>query len=81
MLLQPETLYVYAAIIHDMMDKSSATYVTIWTINKFKKNNMEILCEVSDRLTVHTSMSWSSENFLKPTLIQFRFLLTKIHDP
>jgi len=33
MLLQSETLYVYTAVIHDQMDKSNATYVTIWTIN------------------------------------------------
>ena len=44
-------------------------------------DNMEILCEVSDTLTVHTSLSRSSENFLKSTLIKFRFLLTKLHDP
>ena len=33
MLLQSEILYVYTAVIHDTMDKSNATYVTIWTIN------------------------------------------------
>ena len=33
MLLQSEALYVYTAVIHDMMDISNATYVTIWTIN------------------------------------------------
>ena len=33
MLLQSETLYVYTAVIHDTMDKSNATYVTILTIN------------------------------------------------
>jgi hypothetical protein len=44
-------------------------------------DNMQILCEVSDSLTAHTSISWSSENFLKSTLIKCRFLLTKIHIP
>jgi len=40
MLLQFETLYVYTAVIrvHDMMDKSNATYVTIWTI----KNSIQL---------------------------------------
>jgi hypothetical protein len=33
MMLQSETLYVYTAVIRDMMDKSNATYVTIYTIN------------------------------------------------
>jgi len=33
MLLQSETLYVYTAVIHDMMDKFNAKYVTIWKIN------------------------------------------------
>ena len=33
MLLQSETLYVYTTVIRDTMDKSNATYVTIWTIN------------------------------------------------
>jgi hypothetical protein len=33
MLLQSEILYVYTAVIHDTMDKSNATYVTIWTVN------------------------------------------------
>ena len=48
MLLQSETLYVCTAVIHDMMDKSNATYVTIWTINNNNNNNGR------DRLVVRT---------------------------
>jgi hypothetical protein len=35
-LLEAETLYVYTAVTYNIMDMSNATYVTIWTINKYK---------------------------------------------